>query len=136
MKKSTKVLIILLIVGAAGLTAMLGVIVGSGVLYSRETAKDYEFGEIPNAIVMDIQQSQIELMPSDECHVEAYVKAWRTGEINMDDVLTVSMADGTLQIEEKGFPVDFLGLFPQPYEMKVTVYAPQAALDAMGGELP
>ena len=135
MKKSTKALIILLIAGAVGLAAMLGAIVGTGVLYSRETARTYEFDEAPTAIVMEMKQAQIDLVPSDEFRVEAYVKAWRLDEIDMNDVLTVGMADGALQIEEKGFPSDFLGYFPQPYEMKVTVYAPQAALDAMGGEL-
>lgn len=135
MKKSTKVLIILMIVGAVGLAAMLAAIVGTGLMYSRETASTYEYEEIPKAIVMDMKQAQISLMSSDECRVEAYVKAWRTGEIEMNDVLTVNMADGTLQIEELGFPSDFLGIFPQPYEMKVTVYAPQDVLDTMGGEL-
>ena len=53
----------------------------------------------------------------------------------MDDVLTVGISDGTLQIKELGFPSDFLGIFPQPYEMKVTVYAPEDVLDAMGDEL-
>lgn len=135
MKRSTKVLIILLILGTVGLAAMLAVIVGTGMLYSRETLHTYEFDQTPAAIVMDMKQAQIDLVPSDECRVEAYVKAWRTAEIDMDDVLAVSMADGTMQIREKGFPTDFLGIFPQPYELKITVYAPQAALDAVGGEL-
>jgi hypothetical protein len=134
MKKSTKALIIMLIVGTVGLAAMLGAIVGAGVLYSRETARTYEFDETPTAIVMDMKQARIELVPSDGCSVEAYVKAWRTGEIDIDDVLTVSMSGGALKIVETGFPSDFLGYFPQPYEMKVTVYAPHSALDAMGGE--
>ena len=136
MKKSTRVLIILLIVGTVGLAAMLGAIVGTGVLYSRETTKSYEFGELPAAVVMDLKQAQINLVSSGECRVEAYVKAWRPDEIDMNDVLAVNMTDGTLEIEEKGFPADLMGIFPQPYEMKVTVYAPQSALDAMGGELP
>ncbi len=136
MKKSTKVLIILMIAGAVGLAAMLGALVGAGVLFSRETAQTYAFDDTPAAIVMDIKMAQIERVPSDTCRVEAYVKAWRTGEINMDDALAVSMADGTLQIEETGFPADFLGIFPQPYEMKLTIYAPQSALDAMRGEWP
>ena len=135
MKKSTKVLIILMIVGAVGLTAMLGTIVGTGVLYSRETVHTYEFDEIPLALTVDTKQAQVDLVPSNECRVEAYVKAWRTGEIDMGDVLAVGISDGTLQIKELGFPTDFLGIFPQPYEMKVTVYAPQDVLDAMGGEL-
>jgi hypothetical protein len=134
MKKSTKALIILLIVGTAGLAAMLAAIVGGGVLYSREATKTYEFDETPTAIVMDIKQAQIELVPFDECRVEAYVKAWRMGEIDMDDVLIVRLADGALHIEEAGFPSDFLGYFPQPYEMKVTLYAPQSVLRAMGGD--
>ena len=135
MKKSTKVLIILMIVGAVGLTAMLGTIVGTGVLYSRETVHTYEFDEIPLALTVDTKQTQVDLVPSNECRVEAYVKAWRTGEIDMDDVLTVNITGGILQIEELGFPADFLGIFPQPYEMKVTVYAPQDVLEEMGGEL-
>ncbi len=135
MKKSTKVLIVSLIVGTVGLAAMLGTFVGTGFLYSRETTQTYEFGETPVGVVLDIRSASIVCVPSDECRVEAYVKAWRTKEISMDDVLSVSMVNGTIQIEEKGFPADFLGYFPQPYEMKVTVYAPQAALDAMGGEL-
>ncbi len=135
MKKSTKTLIILVIVGAMGLAVILGAIVGAGVLYSRETARTYEFDETPAAMTLDLRQAQVEIAPSDECRVEAYVKAWRTGEIDMDGVLTVRMEGGVLKIEEKGFPSDFLGLFPQPYEMKLTIYAPQAVLDTAEGDL-
>lgn len=135
MKKSTKILIVLLIVGTVGLAAMLCAIVGTGMLYSREATQTYEFGESPIGVVLDIRSASIVCVPTDECRVEAYVKAWRPEEISMDDVLSVSMVNGILQIEEKGFPADFLGYFPQPYEIKLTVYASQAALDAMRGEL-
>lgn len=135
MRKSTKTLIILMIVGAVGLAVMLGAIVGTGALYSRETARTYEFDNSPAAVMMDLVQAQVDLIPSDEIRVEAYVKAWRPGEIDMDDVLAVQMEGGVLEIEEKGFPSDFLGFFPQPYEMKLTIYAPQAVLDAAEGDL-
>jgi hypothetical protein len=136
MKKSTKLFIILLIVGAVGLAVMLGAIIGAGVLYSRETSQIYKFDGNPAAVSMDLSQAQVEMVASDKCRVEAYVKAWRIGEIDMDDVLVVRLEDDVLEIEEKGFPSDFLGLFPQPYEVKITLYAPQSALDAMEGDLP
>jgi hypothetical protein len=85
---------------------------------------------------MELSQAQVEMVASDECRVEAYVKAWRIGEIDMDDVLAVRLEDDVLEIEEKGFPSDFLGLFPQPYEMKLMIYAPQSVLDVAEGDLP
>jgi len=135
MKKSKKILLILLITGALGLAAMGGVVIGTGALYSRETTKSYTFDEIPAEIQLETVRAQVSLVPSDECRVEAYVKAWRPSEINMDDVLSVQMEDGILTVTEISFPNDFFGFFPQPYEMKLTIYAPQPVLDTLGGNL-
>jgi len=129
MKKSTKLFIVLLIVGAAGLALTLVTAVASGAIYSREASESYAFDEAQMAITLHIKQAQVELVPSGECRVEAYVKAWRPDEIDLDSVLAVRAEGGVLTIEEKGFPSDFLGLFPQPYEMKLTIYAPQTVLD-------
>jgi hypothetical protein len=134
MKKSIKLFVILLIAGAVGLTVTLSVAVGAGVLISREASRTYEFDGMPTAIKLDLQQARIEPAPADECRVEAFVKAWRADDIDMDDVLAVRMAGGVLEIAEQPFPSDFLGYFPQPYEMSITIYAPQAAWDAMGGD--
>jgi hypothetical protein len=134
MKRSTKLFIALLVAGAVGLAVVTGAAVGTRMIYSREAAESYTFDEAPASVTLDMRQAQVETIPSDECRVEAYVKAWRTDEIEMDTVLEVRMDGDALVIVEKAFPSDFLGCFPQPYEMKVTVYAPQAALDAMGGE--
>jgi hypothetical protein len=133
MKKSTKLFIILLITGAAGLALMMIAAVASGAIYSREASESYTFDETQEAITLHIDQARVELAPSDECCVEAYVKAWRPDEIDLDSVLAVRMEGGVLKVEETGFPADFLGLFPQPYEMKLTIYAPQAVLDTVEG---
>ncbi len=135
MKKSTKLFIILLIVGTVGLAAMLGATIGTGMMYSRETSQTYVFDAAPDAVSLETVQAQVTLVPSEECRVEAYVKAWRPDEIDMSDVLDVSMEDGDLTIKEKPFAADFLGFFPQPYEMKLTIYTPQPVLDALEGEL-
>ena len=135
MKKSTKLFIVLLIASAAGLAVMMIAAVAAGAIYSREASGSYTFDEMQAAITLHIKQAQVELEPSDECRVEAYVKAWRPDKIDMDSVLAVRAEGGVLTIEEKGFPADFLGLFPQPYEMKLTIYAPQAVLDTAEGGL-
>lgn len=135
MKKPTKLFIVLLIAGAVGLAVVLIAAVASGTIYSREASKSYTFDEAQAAITLHTKQAQVELVPSGECRVEAYVKAWRPDGIDMGSVLTVQMEGGVLKIEEKGFPDDFLGLFPQPYEMKLTIYAPQAVLDTAEGGL-
>ena len=133
--KTTKLFIVLLIVGAAGLAAALAAAVAAGAIYSREASASYTFDEAQTAISLDLKQAQVELVPSGECRVKAYVKAWRPDEIDLDSVLDVRAEGRVLTIEEKGFPSDFLGLFPQPYEMKLTIYAPQAVLETAEGGL-
>lgn len=135
MKKATKLFIVLLIVGAAGLAVTLVAAVAAGAIYSREASASYTFDEAQTEITLHTKLTQVELVPSDEYRVEAYVKAWRPDEIDMDSVLAVRSEGSVLTIEEKGFPADFLGLFPQPYEMNLTIYAPQEVLDMAEGGL-
>jgi hypothetical protein len=135
MKKTTKLFIIFLIIGVVGLAAMLGAVIGTGMMYSRETTKSYAFDEMPSAIKLETVHAQVSLVASDECRVEAYAKAWRPEEIDMDTLVNARMEGGELAVTEKPFANDFIGFFPQPYEMKLTVYAPQSLLDTLEGDM-
>ena len=54
------------------------------------------------------------------------------GSVNMDDVVDVRVQDGVLVVTETPFTAEFIGVFPQPYEMKITVYMPQELCDTYG----
>lgn len=117
-----------LAIGFIGAAATLGVIIGTGTVMSREAEKTYvitepfesvEFPKTSHTTAVS-EQSQ-----DGGYSVRAYVKAWRPEDIDLDKIVSFSVEDGTLHIAETPFPDDFLGFFPQPYELKLTVYAPE-----------
>lgn len=136
MKKKTKALWILLAVGIAGIAATMGYLFGSGALMSREAVKTYEISELYNTLQLKTSLAQVSVLPEQtgETRVEAYVKAWLPDEIDMDDVVSVSVKDGALTVTETPFPSEFLGVFPQPYEMNLRVYLPQDIYERYTGD--
>ena len=135
MKKSSKILVVLFLIGICGTAVMLGYIMGSGQLMSHEAAKDYAVKEPFNALQLNTAAAQVTAVPSESTHVKAYAKAWLPGPVNMDGVVDVRVQDGVLIVTETPFPAEFFGVFPQPYEMKITVYMPQELCDTYGEDL-
>lgn len=132
MKTKTKVLLILLAVGVAGIAATMGVILGSDTLMSREAEKTVAVTEPFDSVRLDTVLAQAEVLPSDAdgVRVEAYAKAWLSHEIDMDGLVSVAVEDGVLVVTETPFPAEFMGMFPQPYELKLRVYVPQNVYEA------
>ena len=129
MKKMTKLLLILFIIGFCGTAVTMGIIIGSGQLMSHEARKDYAVEEPFGTLRLDTTAAQVTVIPSEKAHVQAYAKAWLPGPVDMDAVVDVRVRDGELTVTETPFPAEFLGMFPQPYEMQLTIYMPQEMCD-------
>jgi hypothetical protein len=127
MNKKVKRLISGLVIGVIGAAATIGVMVGTGALMSREAEKTYHFDEPFTAYAFPDPErvsAEVDFMQGDEYRAEAYIKAWRPEPIDIDELVSLEVKDGVLYITQTPFPDDFLGFFPQPYELRLTVYAP------------
>lgn len=136
MKTKTKILLMLLAVGIVGLAVTMGYILGSNALMSREATKTYEVSEPYETVSFNTVLACADVQPSEngETRVETYAKAWLSHEIDMDSIVGVTVLDGVLTVTETAFPDDFLGAFPQPYELKLCVYLPQDVYEQWQGE--
>ena len=136
MKTKTKVLLILFAVSLVGIAATIGFTIGSGTLTSREAEKSYAVSEPFDTVTLDTVLAQAEVLPAEsgEPHVEAYAKAWLPAEIDMDELLGVTVENGALVITETPFPDEFLGVFPQPYALILRIYVPQDVYDQWTGD--
>jgi len=136
MKTFNKILVILLAVGILGTAVTMGYIMGSSTLISREAEKTYAVAESFDTMKFDIVLGQVTVLPAGdgETRVEASAKAWLPEEIDMDEHIRVEVADGVLVVTETPFPDEFLGVFPQPYEMILQVYVPQDVYETWTGD--
>ena len=135
MKTKTKVLLILLAVGIVGIAATMGYMLGSGTLMSREAVKTIEVSEPYDTVQFDTVLAYAYVQPSEngKTRVETYAKAWLSEEIDMDSIIRVDVVDGVLTVTETAFPDEFLGVFPQPYELQLYVYLPQEIYEQWEG---
>jgi len=124
MKTSSKVILILLIIGIAGTAITSGYIMGSGQLMARQATQEYEIGETFSNLELDTVNAKINIVPSESSYVTAYANVWLPQPVQMDNVVNVSVEDGTLHVTETPFPSTFFGVFPQPYELIITLYMP------------
>ena len=132
MKRTGKVFLILFFAGLLGVVVSLGAIVGTGVIRSYEASKTYSIPEPFISAQIKSYQAQILIVPAEgDFRVQGYAKAWLERPIDMDTVLSVSNENGVLTVTETPFPAEFLGLFPQPYELLVTLYLPQEICDTL-----
>ncbi len=137
MKTKTKVLLILLAVGFAGIAATMGYITGSGTLISREAEKSYAITALFDSVQFDTAQGIGRIQASDDedsAYLDAYAKAWLPKEINMDDIIEINVKNGVLVITQKPFPDEFFGLFPQPYELSLNLYVPRDQYKQLTGD--
>lgn len=132
MRRTGKVFLILFFVGLLGVAVTLGVIVGTGMLRSYEGSKTYPIAAPVTSAKIEASHAQVLVVPTEgDYRVEAYAKAWLERPIDMDTVLSVSSENGVLTVTETPFPAEFLGLFPQPYELLVTLYLPREICDTL-----
>lgn len=134
MKKQVKRWLLVLLISVAGIALTGVVLMGSGMLMSREASKTYPIDAAIDHVKVEAVRAQVTLVPeAGEPRVVAYAKAWLPEPIDLDEHVALSVSDGTLTITETAFAEQFLGLFPQPYEMALTVYVPQAVYDQYQG---
>ena len=135
MKKRIKFWFILMAAGLLGIAVIVSYSVGTGSFTSYEAAMTfYPEGSFQN-IQVDTSKAQVLVMPSEETpKIEVYAKAWLPGSIDLTKRFVWTVEDQRLTLTEIPFEPTFLGFFPQPYEMKITAYVPQAVYDSyLGG---
>lgn len=126
MSKRTKMLWAGLAVGLIGIAVTIGLAIATDAIMSRDDSGTYYFDEPFHTVQFpdkDNRLSEIEVLAGDY-RVEAYIKAWRPELIDIDRMLSFNVSDGELYITMTPFPDDFLGMFRQPYELKIAVYSP------------
>ncbi len=136
MKIFTKVLLILLAVGILGTAVTMGYIMGSSTLISREAEKTYTVTTPFDTLKFHTVLGQVTVLPAEDgkTRVEASAKAWLPEDIDMDEHIRLDVQEGVLVVTETPFPDEFLGVFPQPYEMILRVYVPQDVYETWTGD--
>ena len=136
---STKVKLLLygMIIGLAGMAVMVGVIMGTGDFISREAEAVYPIDEPFETVMLDTVRAEISIAPVRGAYnVEATVKAWRSEPIDIDDIVSVQVKQGVLTIVETPLPNEFLGMFPQPYSLELTIRIPEGMDYTVRGDAP
>ncbi len=129
MKRTGKILAYLLAVGLIGVAAVIGVVLSTGHIRPYAETKSYSIETVQRAQI-SLHAAQVTAVPvTENSRVEVYVHAWLPNAIDFDQIVSVEVADGALIVTETPFSNEFLGMFPQPYEMKITLYLPAAACD-------
>lgn len=126
MSKKVRLLWIGLAIGFIGTAATFGVIVGTGTLISRETEKTYAITEPFESVEFPETEHTTAVVEQSAggYSLKAYVKAWRPEAIDIDKIVSFTVENGVLRIKDTPFADDLLGFFPQPYELRLTLYAP------------
>ena len=127
MKRTNKILITLLIIGFIGVAATVGAALGTGHVRPYAETRRYSVENVERAEI-NLHSAQVTAVPTTEDYrVEVYVHAWLPRPLDFDQIISVEMTDGVLNITETPFPAELLGMFPQPYQMQITLYLPAAA---------
>ena len=125
MKKRNRVLWILLGTGAVGLALTAGIAIGTGEIGSKDAAKTYAAGGPVEAVELAVHEAQVRVIETTGASsVSASAKAWLTGEMDLDAMVEVELENGVLKITETPLPREFFGVFPQPYELHLTLHVP------------
>ncbi len=134
--RSVKFYLILLAVAVIGIAIVGTYVVASGTLISREASETYAIGEGITNFHFEMKRAQVTYLPTKELpRLEVYAKAWLPKPIDLSQRLVIKVEGDTLTVKEIPFESTFLGLFPQPYEMSITAYVPEAVYQSiMGGQ--
>ena len=129
MRKSTKILFIIFGAGAVGMAVLIALILGTGMLASRDNADTIVLSEQIESIVLNTDEHLVTLVASNERKIVTSVNLWADEEIDVAGIAVVSTQGGTLTITQTPPTGKFLGLFAQPYELKITIYVPRDMID-------
>lgn len=132
MKKTTKILLVLLAVGIAGVAITMGVAISTDMLMSREDTQVYAVSEPFDKLELSAN-APVELLVAEQASIEVFAKAWLPQPINVQAFVDVRVHNGVLKIDEVPPAPKFFGFFPQPYELKITLRLPQHTYDTVTG---
>jgi hypothetical protein len=137
MKKRAKFYLILMAVGLLGIAVIVSYSVGTGSFTSYEATKAFYPEGSFTTIQVDASRAQVKVLPSEEVpKIEVFAKAWLPGPIDLTKRFVWTVDNQRLVLTEIPFEPIFLGFFPQPYEMTITAYVPQAVYDSFLGGRP
>ncbi len=129
MKKSTKKLWIVFIIGVVGLAVVAGVMIGTGYLVSRNKQETVAIGSGVDEIVLNVDKAHVNIVESDEREIELSLNLWADVEIEASEVAQAKTAGGVLTITETAPQNTFFGVFEQPYELIITIKIPADMAD-------
>ena len=137
MKKRLKFWLIVLVIGVAGIALTGTYLISTGMLMSYEAEKEFALQGDFQKLKVDARRAQVIAYPTEGAPaVKVFAKAWVSGPIELEQHFSMSAENGILTVKEIPFESTFLGLFPQPYEMTMTFYVPQAIYDDFVGGRP
>ncbi len=137
MIKRVKFWLIVLLVGVAGIALTGTYLMATGSLMSREARKDFSLQGDFQKLKVETVGAKVTAYPTSEPPIlEVYAKAWVSNPIDLNEHFSITNENGVLTVKEIPFESTFLGLFPQPYEMTMTFYVPQAVYDDFTGGRP
>ncbi len=125
MKKSTKTLWIVFIIGVVGLAVVVGVMIGTGYLASRDKEETIALGSDVNGIVLNVDKAHVNIVESDESEIDIKLNLWADVEIEAGEIAQASTENGVLTITESAPQNTFFGVFEQPYELIITIKVPE-----------
>lgn len=133
MRKSTKLYLTVFLISFALLIAMTGALVLTGTIYHRESHESIELNDAAYTDVeLHLNSALITMEPNDIGNTKANISlyAWRGDDFNASEYVRLTVENGVLVLTELPFPMDFLGFFPQPYAMNITLSVPRAIYEA------
>ncbi|MBT3320085.1 MAG: hypothetical protein HN948_07225 [Clostridia bacterium] len=129
MKKLTKRTLIIFGISAVGLAITIAVILGAGILKSADNSEVTTIGTSVEHISLNTDNANVTLIESDELKIKTSLNLWADEQILASDVAVITSSGGVLTITETPPGGKFLGLFAQPYELKITIHAPAGMVD-------
>lgn len=133
MRKSTKLYLTVFLISLTLTAATAGAFVLTRTVYHHESHESVALaGAAYTDIVLNTSLATVELMPNDGGNTEAAVNlyAWRGADFHAAEHVTLTVENGALVLTELPFPMDFLGFFPQPYAMDITLSVPREIYEA------
>ena len=128
MRKRTKFFLLLFLISFALTVAMAGALVLTGTVYHHESHEAVALVDTQyEKIAFNTSLASVAVEPNDEGETEAKVDvyAWRGEDFHAAEQVHLEIKDGVLTLTELPFPMDFLGFFPQPYAMNITLSVPR-----------
>lgn len=125
MKKSTKTLWIVFIIGVVGLAVVAGVMLGTGYLASRDKEETVAIGSDVGEIVLNVDKAHVNIVESDKSEIDIRLNLWADVEIEAGEVAQAKTEGGVLTITESAPQNTFFGVFEQPYELIITIKVPE-----------